>query len=143
MKYLIIAAAIVAAGAVAGCASTKDAAETVPVEYTVIREDVTIPFTSSVRNFRVGADKTLLLEGSGNRWYRAKLPEPCRSDLRWEQAIGLADRTASSVSKFTDVIVDGRRCQIIALDEIADPKEAERLAAEKAAAQEAAQKAAS
>jgi hypothetical protein len=137
MKYLIIAA-VAATGATVGCASSTEDALTAPVEYTVIREDVTIPFTSTVRNFRVGADKTLLLEGSANRWYRAQLPEPCKSDLRWEQAIGLADRAATSVSKFTDVIVDGRRCQILALDEIGDPRDAERAAREKAAAQKAA-----
>jgi len=131
--------AVAALGALilSGCAST-DAASTTQagalVEYTVVRADATIPFSSTVRNFRVGLDKSLLLDGPGGRWYRAEIAEPCRSDLRWEQSIALADRVMSSVSKFTDVIVDGRRCTIMSLDEIADPKAAEDTARAKAAA---------
>ncbi len=135
MRNAQIAAALVAAMAAVGCASTESTSSAIPVEYTVVRADATIPFTSSVRNFRVGSDKSLLLEGNGNRWYRAQIAEPCKSDLRWEQSVGLADRTMTSVSKFTEVIVDGRRCQIISLDEIADPKAAEDAARAKAAAQ--------
>ncbi|MBL8558410.1 MAG: hypothetical protein JNM47_06800 [Hyphomonadaceae bacterium] len=121
--------------AAAGCASTDAATRAAArdlVAYEVIREDATIPFTSTVRNFRVGLDKSLLLDGPGGRWYRAQVAEPCKSDLDWEQSIGLADRAMSSVSKFTDVIVDGRRCQIISLDEIANPREAENAARAKA-----------
>lgn len=127
MRMHILLAAFATVGAVA-CASQEGRAEPVPVEYKVIRADVTIPFSRDVRHFRVGADNSLLLEVGGNRWYRAQLPEPCKSDLDWEMSIGLADRAATSISKFTDVIVDSRRCRIIGLDQIEDPKAAEAAA---------------
>lgn len=134
--FAVLAAA---AAVVAGCATAPSTPTAgMLVEYEVVRADATIPFSSTVNNFRVGLDRSLLLDGPGGRWYRAQLQEPCKSDLRWEQTIALADRSMSSVSKFTDVIVAGRRCQIISLDEIANPKAAEdaaRAKAEQAAAQ--------
>jgi hypothetical protein len=134
-KSLMLAAAVALCGVLGACATKSATATPIEVKYAVVREDVTIPFSSTVRNFRVGLDRSLLLESGHDRWYRATLPQPCRSDLRWEQQIALADRAASSVSKFTDVIVDGQRCQILTLDEIANPKAAEdaaRAAAEAA-----------
>jgi hypothetical protein len=135
-KSFMLAAGVVCA-ALAACA-TKPVAAPLDVKYQVVREDVSIPFTSTVRNFRVGLDRSLLLESGHDRWYRATLPQPCKSDLRWEQQIALADRASTSVSKFTDVIVDGQRCQILTLDEIANPRAAEDLARAVAAAAEAA-----
>lgn len=122
-RSFMLATALVA---LAGCASKAETA-TAPlaVQYVVVREDVSIPFGRMVHNFRVGLDRSLLLESGHNRWYRATLPPPCQSDLRWEESVGLADRSSTSISKFTDVIVDGNRCQILTLDEIADPKAAE------------------
>lgn len=131
-------AALASVVVLAGCATADragDAAAGRVVEYTVIRSDATIPFSSNVQNFRVGLDKSLLLDAPGGRWYRAEISAPCKSDLDWEQTIGLADRAMSSVSKFTEVIVDGRRCQIISLDEIANPKAAEDAARAKVAEQ--------
>lgn len=127
MTRVFIAASLAALVGIAGCAGAKDAYLT-PVKYTVVRENVTIPFSRNVLNFRVGADKTLLLEGTGRRWYRATLDQPCTSDLQWEQAVSLYDRSGTGVSKFSEVIVDGQRCQIQTLDEIADPRVAEAAA---------------
>jgi len=125
-RTIILATATVALAAIAGCATTNEtAAAPLKVEYAVVREDVSIPFGAMVHNFRVGLDRSLLLESGHNRWYRATLTQPCQSDLRWEESIGLADRSSTSVTKFTDVVVDGRRCQILTLDEIADPRIAE------------------
>ncbi len=133
---LAMSAALLGAlvGPLAACATKAAATPPLEVRYTVVREDVTIPFSRTVNNFRVGLDRSLLLETGHNRWYRATLTQPCQSDLRWEERIGLADRASTSVSKFTDVIVDGHRCQILTLDEIADPKAAEAAAREAAAA---------
>lgn len=119
---------IIVAAALAACASTAETRGPLEVSYTVVAADVTIPFQRTVNNFRVGLDRSLLLEGTGNKWYRATLPEPCKSDLRWEEAIGLADRGSISVSKFSEVVVNGRRCQLLSLDEIADPRPAEEAA---------------
>lgn len=125
MKTPFAAAAFVA---LAACASTANDRGPLDVKYTVIDDDVTIPFSRSVNNFRVGPDRSLLLRATGRKWYRATLSQPCKSDLRWEQAIGIADRSAISVSRFSEVVVNGRRCQILSLDEIADPKPAEEAA---------------
>lgn len=130
MKMFVAVAAL---AALAACATTEAAAP-LEVKYAVVKEDVSIPFSRNIRNFRVGLDRSLLLEGPSKRWYRATLPEPCKSDLRWEQSIALADRSSPSVSKFTDVFVDGQKCQILTLDEIADPKPAEDAARAAAAA---------
>lgn len=135
MKTVVSALTLAVVVAVGACA-TKASRAPLEVTYAVVREDVTIPFTRDVRHFRVGADNSLLLEVAGNRWYRAQVPEPCKSDLDWETRIGLADRAVTSISKFTDVIVDGRRCRIITLDQIEDPRAAE--AAARAAAAKAA-----
>ncbi|TPW01016.1 MAG: hypothetical protein FD124_3820, partial [Alphaproteobacteria bacterium] len=125
-RSIMLASAIVLSGALGACATkTGTAAAPLAVQYTVVREDVTIPFSRTVNNFRVGLDRSLLLETGHHRWYRATLSPPCQSDLRWEERIALADRASTSVSKFTDVIVDGHRCQILTLDEIGDPKVAE------------------
>ena len=97
MKKTIILAAGAAAlsSALAACAST--ATPPLEVNYTVIDDDVTIPFTHTIRNFRVAPDRSLLLDGPGRKWYRATIAQPCKSDLRWEETIALADRTSSSV----------------------------------------------
>lgn len=134
MKVVVAVAAL---AALAACASTQASAP-VNVQYAVIKHDVSIPFTHTVNNFRVGLDRSLLLEGPSKRWYRATLPEPCKSDLRWRQSIALADRSSTSVSKFTDVIVGDQRCQILSLDEISDPKPTEDAARAAAAAAKAA-----
>ena len=129
MTRSFMLASAFAALAIAGCATKAETATAEnPVTYAIVRADVTIPFSRTVRNFRVGADKSLLLESGHNRWYRATLPQPCRTDLRWEEQIALADRAGGAISKFTDVLVDGNRCQILTLDEIADPRIAEAAA---------------
>ena len=135
MRTIIAVAVVVAAGAaLAACASTASSRAPMDVQYTVIDDDVTIPFAQTVNNFRVGLDRSLILDGVGRKWYRATLSQPCKSDLNWEERIGLVDRGGISVSKFSEVIVNGRRCQILSLDEIADPKPAEDAARAAAAA---------
>jgi hypothetical protein len=122
MNKLIVALAGLAA--LAACETTPAEAEK-PVTYTVLEADASIPFASkSIRNFRVGAEKTLLLEANGGKWYRATLIGACRSDLPWEQAIGIDGGATDRFDKFASVIIDGRRCQVTQLDQIADPDEA-------------------
>lgn len=113
---------LVAAVALAACATGEKAAEAPPVTYTVVTADAAIPFASkSVRGFRVGSERSLLLEANGGKWYRAILQSSCRSDLPWEEAIGIDAGVIDRLDKFGVVVVDGRRCQIETLDEIADP----------------------
>jgi hypothetical protein len=116
-KVFIIAAAV---AALAACTTTRTA--TAPVVYTVVEEDASIPFASkSIRNFRVGAAHTLLLEANSGKWYRATLDGACRSSLPWEHAIGIDAGVIDRFDRFSTVIIDGRRCQVRTLDRIADP----------------------
>lgn len=118
-----IIAATLALG-LGACATADDAgkAAEAPVAYTVINDDASIAFaSSSIRTFRPGAERTLLLETNNGRWYRATLQGNCKSEVRWRQAIAIAPGASDRFDRFSAVLVGGRRCQVSALDEIADP----------------------
>ncbi|MGE0828609.1 MAG: DUF6491 family protein [Hyphomonadaceae bacterium] len=84
--------------------------------------EATIPFADfgGVQSFRPGDDNTLLLEGRGNRWYRATFFSPCR-EVRWAQTIGIISDRMGSVDRFSGILVDGRQCRFRSLVEIPDP----------------------
>lgn len=103
--------------------------------YRVIKENAYVPFVhSGVSGFRVGADKSLILDGPAGRWYRIELQPSCQRDLPWEEHIGL-DAATGSLDRFDAVFVDGRRCFIRTIDQIEDPRPVDRAlrAAKKAA----------
>ena len=121
MKFLLAAAAL---ALVAGCATAQTEASSEPkVVYTVVDDDASIPFANNVRGFRVGKDeqRSLLIEGGDGNWYRAELRDSCRRYLPWENAIGLDTGPLNRFDRFSTVIVDGVRCQVVRVDEIADP----------------------
>lgn len=124
IRKFIFTAACAAALAASGCATSQDAAQTqAPVTYTVVAADASIPFaTTTISNYRVGKDveHSLLLE-AGSRWYRAGLEPSCSRDLRWEQAIAFKADATDRLDKFSSVLIDGRRCRVLALDQIVDP----------------------
>jgi hypothetical protein len=103
----------------------QPAAEAPASPYTVLKENVRIPFASSLTGFRIGADKSVLIDGPGRRWYRVQLDSFCQRDLPWENHIGLSTPTGS-LDRFDILIVDGRRCFIRALDQIEDPRPVDR-----------------
>jgi hypothetical protein len=97
--------------------------------YVVVRPNANIAFAErTIVGYRVGLDRSLILRAIGNRWYRATLDRPCARDLRWEFSIGVRIPTTGSLYANDQVIIDGRRCFIHTLDEIADPREVERAA---------------
>ena len=124
MSRMFMLGAVCAAGfAVSSCATSQEEVAA-SIAYTVIAADASIPFASSaVRTYRVGkdADHSLLLEGANSRWYRATLEQTCRHDLQWQQAIAFKADATDRLDKFSSVLIDGRRCQVMALDQIADP----------------------
>jgi hypothetical protein len=139
MKVRAAAAAFVLCFASVGFAShtlaqtpadgSRQAAEEADSPYTVVRADASIPFAGrSITGYRVGLDRSLILDVVGNRWYRATLDRPCARDLRWEFRIGIRIPSVNSLRENDQVIVDGRRCFILSLDEIADPREVEHAA---------------
>lgn len=99
--------------------------------YTILERDVSVPFAARVINgFRVGTDKSLILDGPGGKWYRVQLDSFCRRDLPWEESIGIDSHPTGSLDKFGTILIDGRRCRIESLDRIADPRPSARRAAE-------------
>ena len=130
LKSLAVAAA--ACLAVALAASPARAVESQIPHYVVLKEDASIPFAlRRVTGYRVGKDRSLILD-VGPRWYRAELDSFCARDLRWTHRIGLLPGGIGSFDRFSRVIVDGRRCFVRSVDEIADPRPAERAAREAA-----------
>ena len=47
--------------------------------------------------------------------------DSCRRSLPWEHAIAVDNGATNSFDKFSFVVIDGRRCRIQSLDQIADP----------------------
>jgi hypothetical protein len=92
--------------------------------YVVLHEDVSIPFAlRTVNSYRVGEDGSLILRRN-NRWFRAELAAICARDLPWRNSVGIRPGATGSFDRLSTVIVDGHRCQISSLDEIADPRPA-------------------
>lgn len=122
MSKFILAA--VAAVALAGCATAEQQAAAEPaVSYAVVDDDASIPFASTIRGFRVGKDqpRSLLIEGGNGKWYRATLRDYCSRQLPWDHAIGIDAGAIDRFDRFSTVVLDGVRCQVTTVDEIADP----------------------
>ena len=118
MRLVLLAVAL--ATAVTACA-TAPTEKAPPVEYKVLKSDVSVPFAGSrIRGFQVAADDSLILDG-GSRWYRATLWEPCQRDLKFESAIALVSAPTDTLDRFSRVIVDGNSCPLASLDEIEKP----------------------
>jgi Family of unknown function (DUF6491) len=126
MSKFILAAAVAVTALATGCATEPDAAAEAPVSYAVVDDDARIAFASTIRNFRVGKDspRSLLIEAGNGKWYRVALQQYCARDLPWEHAVGIDTGPGSTFDRFSTVVVDGRRCQVKAIDEIVDPDDA-------------------
>lgn len=70
-----------------------------------------IPFANlgSIQSFRALDDSTLLIEGSGHRWYRATFFGSCIG-LRNAERIAFVTEPGGSLDRFSAVWIDGRRC---------------------------------
>jgi hypothetical protein len=84
--------------------------------------DAEIPFANhgGIRNFVVENSETLLIEGTGGRWYRAELFSPCH-DLPFTETIGFVTRGTDSFDKFSKILVRGQSCQVRSLVTAAKP----------------------
>lgn len=140
MRHVLVSA-LLGALAFGGAAFAEEpnaeaAQEEAAFTYRVLEENVSIPFGArQVDSFRVGRDGSLILRVGVSRWYRATLYAPCARDLRWENDIAIRSGGGTgSVDRFSYAIVDGNRCQFRTLDQIEDPRVAERAADEATAA---------
>lgn len=97
--------------------------------YEIIDHNVAIPFAArTITGYRIGLDRSLILDGLGSEFYRAELNESCARDLRWETRIGVQIPTVGSLRANDYVTIDGRRCRLMTLDQIADPRGVEQNA---------------
>jgi hypothetical protein len=128
IKSLVFAALASFASAFALPASAHAAAAQAAPAYVVVKQDASIPFAlRRVTGYRVGQDRSLILD-AGHRWYRAELDSFCTRDLRWTHHIRLSPGGIGAFDRFSHVIVDGRRCLVQSVDEIADPRPIDRAA---------------
>ena len=74
----------------------------------------------TIDDWRAVDRDTLLIEGRGNRWYRAELLGPCLG-LPFAQSIGFVTYGASTFDRFSKIVVRGRTCQLRSLVEIDAP----------------------
>lgn len=119
MKALLIAAAF---AGLAGVAVAEAPATTQAPDYVVIEPNARVSFSrQALEGFQVGHDHSLLIEATGNRWYRATLTPPCDRQLGFHEVIGVDDRPLNTFDQFSTVVVGHDRCMIERLDRIEPP----------------------
>jgi hypothetical protein len=86
-------------------------------------EEVSIPFAAhhGIENWRAVDRDTLLIEGHGDRWYRAELMGSCPG-LRHALSIGFDHEPDGSFDRFSAIIVDGQRCPLRSLTQTTAPE---------------------
>ncbi len=74
-----------------------------------------------IRDWRVVDRDTLLIRGTGNRWYKAELFAPAWG-LNFAHAIGFdPGRGSGTFDRFSSVIVEGRRYPLRSLVQVEPP----------------------
>lgn len=70
-----------------------------------------------ILDWHIVDDRTVYLQASGKRWYRAELISRC-SDLPYAETLGFATNPDGSFDAFGAVLVRGRRCALRTLTQI-------------------------
>ena len=73
-----------------------------------------------IRDWRVVDERTVYLQGNGNRWYRADLFQAC-FDLPYAQTLGFQTNPGGSFDETSAVIARGKRCPLKALTPVDGP----------------------
>jgi hypothetical protein len=73
-----------------------------------------------IRDWRVVDRDTLLIRGTGNRWYKAELFAPAWG-LNFAHAIGFDTGFGGTFDRFSSVIVEGRRYPLRSLTQVEPP----------------------
>jgi hypothetical protein len=121
MAALAAAALFAAPGAIAK-PQPAQAAQAEEAHYTVVQENARVYAPSySTRGFTVAHDRSIILRGNGDRWYRAVLYEPCASLVSGGSRIRFEARPADVLDRWAHVRVDGERCSIRRFDQIERP----------------------
>jgi hypothetical protein len=101
-----------------GVAQAGDRGEAQPApQFVVLDPDARIAFTRSINGYEVIDEDTILLRVGASRLYLAELNRACARDARFGFQIGVAPR-GPSVDKFSDLIIDGRRCAVSSLAQV-------------------------
>lgn len=64
-----------------------------------------------ILDWRIADNRTVYLQASGNRWYRADTISAC-NDLPYAETLGFATNPDGSFDAFGALIVRGRRCAL-------------------------------
>jgi hypothetical protein len=99
----------------AGLTAPAAAAPPVAPAQTAEAEQVRIPFPGfRIRTFQAPSEDVVYLQDQSRNWYRADLIGPCIG-LHVAHGIGIDTRGSSSFDRFSAIIVDRDRCQLISL----------------------------
>lgn len=81
-----------------------------------------IPFVNhdGIRDWRATDSRTLYVQDSRRRWYRATLFAPCL-DLPFAQTIGFETRGVDTFDRFSSIRVRGQRCAMSSLERSEPP----------------------
>lgn len=126
-----IAFAALQAAAASGAADAVKATGTAPHEELAKKvqsaadgrgPQVAIPFADhgGIRDWRAIDRNTLLVEGTGNRWYRVELFAPC-FDLPFADRVGFKSNVTGEFDRFSTVIVRGQPCAVQSVTATAAP----------------------
>ena len=112
IRELVLAAAVSAAAAVAGPTMAAAAPG----------GDAEIPFLNfgGIRNWTANGDSSLNVQAAGGQWYKVDLAGSC-PELPFALRIGVDSGPTDTLDNFSTIIVDGDRCPVASVTQIAAP----------------------
>lgn len=86
------------------------------------KPEASIPFADhgGIRDWRAVDRDTLLVEGTGGKWYRVELMSGC-FDLPFADRVGFKSNPSGDFDRFSSVLVRGQRCAVKSVTETAPP----------------------
>lgn len=73
--------------------------------------------TTGIAEWKTLGDRTVFVQGTRGRWYRAELIQACR-ELPYAQSLGFATGPGGRFDASSAVIAGGKRCPLRSLTEI-------------------------
>jgi hypothetical protein len=81
-----------------------------------------IPFVSfgGIRDWTANDDNTLYVESAQGKWFQVALAYPC-SGLPFALRVGVDTGGFDTLDSFSNIVVDGQRCPVASVTQIAAP----------------------
>jgi hypothetical protein len=81
-----------------------------------------IPFVNfgGIRDWTANDDNTLYVESAQGQWYQVALAYPC-TGLPFALRVGVDTGGFDTLDNFSNIIVDGQRCPVASVTQIASP----------------------